>query len=183
MSLLSKNLSAFQSRAFIGLGSNLDDPRMQLKNALREIDQTNDVALVRVSSFYETVPVGLADQPMFVNAVAEVVTTLSPFDLLAALQAIELGHARIRGERNGPRTLDLDILLFNDWALDEDGLVIPHPRMHLRAFVLAPLVEIAPSVYIPGCGVATTLFAALDRSGVTRWSEDDTHPPDAGAPQ
>lgn len=172
MSLLPEKISAFQSIAFIGLGSNLDHPLGQIQNALREIHETNEIALVRVSSFYETAPVGLIDQPMFVNAAAEVITTLSPHDLLGALQAIELRHARVRHERNGPRTLDLDILLFNEWDLTEENITIPHPRMHQRPFVLAPLVEIAPEVLIPGKGVAKELLATLDTSGVRRWDDE-----------
>lgn len=169
MSLSPDKMSAFHSIALIGLGSNLDHPLVQIQSALRELHETNEIALARVSSFYETAPVGFADQPMFINAVAEITTTLSPHDLLAALQKIEVRHARVKRERNGPRTLDLDILLFNDWMIDEASLVIPHPRMHERAFVLAPLLEIAPEVHIPAVGDAKLFFATLDHKGVRRW--------------
>lgn len=166
MTLSAASLSAFRSTVFVGLGSNLDHPDWQVQRALREIDDIPEAGLVRISSLYQTAPVGIVDQPPFVNAVAEVATTLSPHDLLDQLAAIELRHGRVRAAKNGPRTLDLDILIFNEWRIDDGRLTTPHPRMHERAFVLVPLVEIAPDVYIPGKGFARELLAALDQSGV-----------------
>lgn len=164
------NLSASRSNVFVALGSNLDDPVLHVQRALREIDELPETALMKISSLYETAPEGLEDQPPFVNAVAQVATTLSPDDVLARLHAIEAQHGRLRNSdnevRNGPRTLDLDILIFDELQLSARGLTIPHPRMHERAFVLVPLVEIAPDVVVPGRGIAKQLLAALDTAGV-----------------
>ncbi len=172
MTISIKNLTAFRSTAFIGIGSNLDNPAFQVLTAFPELDELPETALVKISSLYETVPVGITDQPMFVNAVAQVETLSSPHDLLAQLREIELRHGRERRETNGPRTLDLDILIFNEWRIEEDGLTTPHPRMHERAFVLVPLLEIAPDIYIPGKGYGRELLPALDVSGVRKLEED-----------
>lgn len=156
---------------FLGLGSNLEQPLVQLARALRAVHEIPGTAMVRVSSFYDTAPVGLADQPNFVNAVAELQTTLSPHSLLKHLLNIEAEQYRIRDAntlRNGPRTLDLDILLFGHLQIDEPELTIPHPRMHQRAFVLWPLAEIAPELEIPGHGYVLELLLALDVSGVRK---------------
>lgn len=170
MTFTDGNLSALRSTVFVALGSNLDHPVLQVQQALREIDELPETALVKISALYETAPVGVLDQPPFVNAVAQVTTTLSPHDFLARLHAIEAQHGRVRKsaneEKNGPRTLDLDILLFNDMSINERGLTIPHPRMHERAFVLVPLVEIAPDIAVTGKGVAKTLLATLDTAGI-----------------
>ncbi len=177
MTFSDANLSAIRSIVFVALGSNLDHPVMHVQGALRDIDELPETALVKVSSLYETVPVGIKDQPVFVNAVAQVATLLSPHDFLARLHAIEAQHGRNRNsiseEKNGPRTLDLDILIFNDAQIEERGLTVPHPRMHERAFVLVPLVEIAPAIIIPGKGVAKEFLAALDRTGVTELEYED----------
>ena len=171
MTFSNANLSAFRSTVFVALGSNLDQPVIHVRRALREIDELPETALVKVSALYETAPVGIKDQPVFVNAVAQVATTLSPHDFLARLHAIETQHGRIRSrkneEKNGPRTLDLDILIFDELRIDEGGLTVPHPRMHERAFVLVPLVEISPTAVIPGKGVAKNFLAALDTSGIS----------------
>ena len=168
MTISAAHLAAFRSTAYIGLGSNLDHPDWQVKRALREIDDISEAALVRVSSLYRTAPVGIVDQPHFVNAVAEVATVLSPHDLLAALREIEERHGRVRNPdaKNGPRTLDLDMLMFNDWRIDDAQLTTPHPRMHARAFVMVPLAEIAPNLVVPGNGKAHEILAALDRCDV-----------------
>lgn len=170
MTFTDTNLSAARSTVFVALGSNLDYPVLHVQRALRDIDEAPETALLKISSLYETAPVGLTDQPSFVNAVAQVATTLSPHDFLARLHAIEAQHGRLRNslreEKDGPRTLDLDILIFDELRIDERGLTVPHPRMHERAFVLVPLVEIAPEVAIPGKGVARELLAALDCTGV-----------------
>ncbi len=161
MSLSAINLTAFRSTVFIGLGSNLSEPARQLREALQEIDELPETALIKVSSFYESAPIGLANQSMFVNAVAQVETTQSPQQLMAQLLGIESRHQRVRAEKNGPRTLDLDILIFNEWRIDEPDLVTPHPRAHERAFVLYPLIEIAPELYIPGKGLAKTFLSGV----------------------
>jgi 2-amino-4-hydroxy-6-hydroxymethyldihydropteridine diphosphokinase len=160
-----------RATVFLGLGSNLEQPVVQLSRALREVHEIPNTALIRVSSFYDTVPIGLADQPNFVNAVAELQTGLNPSELLAYLLEIEAAHKRIRSVRDGPRTLDLDILLFNDVCVNEPMLTIPHPRMHERAFVLWPLAEIAPEQAIPGRGYVLELLVGLDVSGVRKFEE------------
>ena len=166
MSLSASSISAFRSTVYVGLGANLQQPVLQIKRALQELDEIHEAELVRVSSFYETAPVGILDQPVFINAVAEMATTLAPQKLLEHFMAIEAMHARARLEKNGPRTLDLDILIFNEWRINEPDLVTPHPRMHERAFVLIPLLEIAPDIYIPGMGFAKEWLAKVGTSGV-----------------
>ena len=146
--------------AFIGLGSNLEDPHSQLQRAFAALDELPGTRLVARSSLYRSAPLGcpgqpdLSSQPDFVNAVAKIVTDLMPQVLLQALLQIEHQHGRERTFRNAPRTLDLDVLLYDDVQLHEHGLTIPHPQMHLRAFVLQPLLEIAPDCVIPGVGAA-----------------------------
>lgn len=139
---------------YIGLGANLDDPRQQVERALSELQALPQSRLAAISRRYRTAPVGPKDQPDFVNAVARVDTLLDPMTLLALLQRIERRHGRIRnGRRWGPRTLDLDVLLFGDQVLDEPRLCIPHPQMHSRAFVLVPLADIASAeLMVPGRG-------------------------------
>ena len=171
MTFSAVNLAAIRSTVFVALGSNLDHPALHVEHALRDIDELPETALLKVSTLYETAPVGLKDQPAFVNAVAQVATTLSAHDLLERLHGIEAQHGRVRNsaidQRNGPRTLDLDILMFDDATIDERGLTVPHPRMHERAFVLVPLVEIAPALVVPGKGLAKDLLASVDTRGVS----------------
>jgi 2-amino-4-hydroxy-6-hydroxymethyldihydropteridine diphosphokinase len=140
--------------AYIGIGSNVGEPKVQVARALRELEGLPDTRLMRYSSLYETEPVGLRDQPGFINAVAIVETALSPRALLDGLLDIERRHGRVRTVKNGPRTLDLDILLYGDARIHEDGLTIPHPRMHERGFVLEPLLEVDADCEIPGLGRA-----------------------------
>lgn len=146
--------------AFIGLGSNLEDPSGQLQRAFADIGRLPDTRLIARSSLYRSAPVGYLDQPDFVNAVARVETALAPQELLRELLRIEHEHGRERTFRNAPRTLDLDVLLYDDLQLHEHGLTIPHPQMHLRAFVLRPLLEIAPGCVIPGVGSAEEALRA-----------------------
>ncbi len=146
--------------AFIGLGSNLEDPRSQLLRAFAELGELPDTRLIARSSLYRSAPVGYADQPEFVNAVAKIGTALTPQALLQALLQIEHLHGRERTFRNAPRTLDLDVLLYDDVQLHEHGLTIPHPQMHLRAFVLQPLLEIEPDCNIPALGPANRALRA-----------------------
>jgi len=146
-------------RAFIALGSNLDDPVAQLERAFNAIGQLPGTRLLARSSLYCSAPVGFQDQPDFINAVALIETALEPHALLEALLAIEHQHGRVRDLRNGPRVLDLDVLLYDALVCHEHGLTLPHPRMHERAFVLEPLLEIAPDCVIPGVGAAVACLA------------------------
>ena len=140
--------------AFIGLGSNLADPVAQVSNALEMLNGLPQTRVLRRSSLYRSAPVGYLDQPDFINAVAQLETELAPRALLDALLALEHECGRTRDFVNAPRTLDLDVLLYDDMQHHEHGLTIPHPQMHLRAFVLQPLLEIAPDCVIPGVGAA-----------------------------
>ncbi len=146
--------------ATIGLGANLDDPAMQVERALAELDRLPGTRLLARSSLYASAPVGHVDQPDFINAVAQVETRLAPRALLDALLDIEHRHGRERSFRNAPRTLDLDLLLYGTAHFHEDGLSLPHPRMHERGFVLLPLREIAPDTLIPGRGRAADWLTA-----------------------
>jgi 2-amino-4-hydroxy-6-hydroxymethyldihydropteridine diphosphokinase len=157
--------------AYVALGANLDDPVAQVKAGIAALATLRRTQLKAQSSLYRTAPVGYADQPDFINAVAAVDTALSPRELLAALLAIEIDHGRVREFANAPRTLDLDVLLYGDLQMREEGLTIPHPRMHERAFVLAPLEEIAPHCEIPGRGKVSDLLRAVGGGGVARLAE------------
>jgi 2-amino-4-hydroxy-6-hydroxymethyldihydropteridine diphosphokinase len=136
-------------RAFIGLGSNLGDRLANLKEAVLRLAKTEGVDVTRVSRVYETSPVG-PPQPDFLNAVAEVWTSLSAMELLAVSLRIEEEMGRVRDERWGPRVIDLDLLNYGRMNIDEQGLIVPHPRMHERAFVLVPLLELEADPLLPG---------------------------------
>ena len=136
-------------RVFLGLGSNIGDRTANIERASRLIGEIEAVRLVRMSSLFETEPVGYEDQPDFINAVLEIGTPLTPRELLAAVKEIEQRMGRTRTVRFGPRIIDVDILLFGQRVIDEPGLTIPHPRMHERRFVLGPLAEIAPEAVHP----------------------------------
>jgi len=140
--------------AFVALGSNLDGPQTKVRQAIVALAELPQARLVAASSLYRSAPVGRTDQPDFINAVAQLSTTLAPRALLAALLALEQRFGRTRSVRNAPRTLDLDLLLYDAQCIAEAELAVPHPRMHQRAFVLAPLLEIAPACFIPGIGAA-----------------------------
>jgi 2-amino-4-hydroxy-6-hydroxymethyldihydropteridine diphosphokinase len=146
--------------AYIGLGSNLNNPCQQLQCAFDELDLLAQTRVLARSSLYRSAPLGYADQPDYANAVAKILTELNPQDLLQSLLQIEYKHGRERTFRNAPRTLDLDMLLYDDMEIQVPNLTIPHPQMHLRAFVLRPLLEIAPDVGIPGKGLAAVAYAA-----------------------
>lgn len=148
------------SLAYVGVGSNLDGPQRQVAQALGELDGIPGTRVVKRSSLYRSAPVGYAAQPEFVNAVAALDTTLDPEALLGELQAIEARHGRSRSLPNAPRSLDLDLLLYGEAAQRSARLTLPHPRMHERAFVLKPLVELDPGIAIPGRGRALDLLAA-----------------------
>ena len=155
--------------AYVAIGANLAGPEGQVRRALVELDQLPGSRMLRASPLYLTKPLGSADQPDYVNAVVSLETRLSPRDLLLALQAIENAHGRVREQgRWGPRTLDLDILLYDRDRIDEPDLRVPHPEMSRRAFVLAPLADIAPGdLVIPGQGrCLAELLAACPRDGI-----------------
>jgi 2-amino-4-hydroxy-6-hydroxymethyldihydropteridine diphosphokinase len=152
--------------AYIALGSNLEDPAAQIAAGFAALASLPESQLRARSSLYRTAPVGYAEQPDFINAVAALDTALSPRALLDALLDIELAHGRARKFANAPRTLDLDVLLYGDVQLNEPGLTLPHPRMHERAFVLVPLAEIAPGCVVPGRGAVADLLRAVDAAGV-----------------
>ena len=154
--------------AYVGIGANLDDPRTQVLDALQELDQLPHTRVVKRSSLYRSAPVGYAAQPDFINAVAQLETGLPAERLLAELQGIEARHGRRRSFANAPRTLDLDLLLFGESQMSAPGLKIPHPRMHERAFVLEPLVEISPDVEIPGRGAAKPLMDSAKKQKIER---------------
>lgn len=137
------------ARAYIGLGANLGDGAATLRQVLAELRDLEGVVAVKASPFYRSAPVEAAG-PDFTNAVAAVDTHLAPLALLDALQALENRHGRQRPYKNAPRTLDLDLLLYGDVAMDHERLSLPHPRMHLRAFVLLPLRDLAPGLVLKG---------------------------------
>lgn len=137
-------------RCFIGLGSNLDHPIEQLDAAITALQGAFGVSLLAVSGYYETAPIGGPEQPSFINAVAECSTHLKPLELLHRLQAIEKRQGRLREEHWGPRTLDLDVLLYEGIVMDTPELTLPHPRITERAFVLVPLADLAPEQEIKG---------------------------------
>jgi 2-amino-4-hydroxy-6-hydroxymethyldihydropteridine diphosphokinase len=153
--------------AYIALGSNLREPRRQLQAGFAALARLPDTQVVAQSSLYRSAPVGYADQPDFVNAVAALRTALAPRDLLDALLAIEREHGRVREFVNAPRTLDLDIALYGERVIHEPGLSIPHPRMHERAFVMVPLAEIAPDAMVPGRGRVRALLDGVDMKSVS----------------
>jgi len=150
-------------RAYIGLGANLGDSAATLRRVLAELQDTPGVAAVTASPFYRSAPVD-ATGPDFVNAVAALDTALPPLDLLDVLQALENQHGRLRPYRNAPRTLDLDLLLHGDARLDHERLTLPHPRMHLRAFVLLPLRDLAPALALGGKPIGEWIEAIQDQA-------------------
>ncbi|MBB3185529.1 2-amino-4-hydroxy-6-hydroxymethyldihydropteridine diphosphokinase [Halomonas fontilapidosi] len=154
-------MSPQRHQAWIGLGSNLDGPREHVERAVDELDRLPLTRRVAASRLYASAPVGPADQPDYINAVALLETWLSPLALLDQLQALEQRHGRLRGRRWGPRTLDLDLLLFDDQRVKQPRLTLPHPEMVRRAFVLVPLAELSPSLTVDGHSLAR-LAAGLD---------------------
>ena len=154
--------------AYVGIGSNLKDPRAQVLQAFKELDGLPHTRVVKKSSLYRSAPMGHAAQPDFINAVAQIETGLPAERLLAELQEVESRHGRERSFPNAPRALDLDVLLFGNAVLDTPSLKLPHPRMHERAFVLKPLVEVFAEATIPGHGLATALLASCKDQKVER---------------
>lgn len=154
------------TRAYVALGSNLDDPRGQVLHGADALSRLPHSQLLARSRLYRSMPWGVMEQPEFVNAAVEIETTLAPRELLEALLGIERGAGRDRsGARWGPRVLDLDLLLCGDIVLDEPGLCLPHPHLHERAFVLRPLNDLAPDLEVPGRGRIRALLAGVATDG------------------
>jgi 2-amino-4-hydroxy-6-hydroxymethyldihydropteridine diphosphokinase len=150
-------------RAFVGLGSNLGDREATIRAAVAELGAAEGVELVSISSLVDTEPVGFTDQPRFLNGVAALETELPARQLLELLLAVEsrFGRDRAAVPAQGPRTLDLDLLIYGEAQIDEPGLRVPHPRLHERIFVLEPLAELDPALEVPGKGPIQTLLAGL----------------------
>ncbi|SFC34072.1 2-amino-4-hydroxy-6-hydroxymethyldihydropteridinediphosphokinase [Marinospirillum celere] len=150
------------AHAWIGLGSNLNDPEQQLKTALVELGDLPSTQLLKASRLWISKPLGPQDQPDFINAAALLDTQLLPLDLLDQLQALEQAHQRVRKQHWGPRTLDLDLLLYDQLQLDHPRLQLPHPQMHLRPFVLEPLMELDSHLELPEHGRLADLVERLN---------------------
>lgn len=160
------------TQVFIAIGSNLNDPVGQAQRAIEALKTVPETELVCASQLYSSTPMGPQDQPDYINAVVEVNTQLTPLELLNHTQAIELAHGRVRkDERWGPRTLDLDIILFGDQVIDSERLVVPHYGMQTREFVLYPLAEIAADLILPDGTELTNLLKQVDRNGLRIWQE------------
>jgi len=159
-------MSAASVPAFVGLGSNLEQPARQVRTALHELSELPGTGLLRHSPLYRSAPLGPPDQPDYVNAVAMLSTSLDPHALLDQLQALERRHGRVRGRHWGPRTLDLDLLLFGEQRIDSVRLSVPHPQMHRRAFVLVPLHDVAPDLHLPGQGSLADQIRAMPEHGL-----------------
>ena len=150
------------TRAYVGLGSNLGDRERTLEEAITALDAEKGIAVVAGSALRETEPVGVGGQPLYLNGAVGLDTTLSAGELLDRLLELErrFGRVRVPGE-HGPRTLDLDLLLYGDETIDEPGLSVPHPRLHERRFVLEPLAELDPGLVVPGRGTVESLLAGV----------------------
>ncbi|WP_298599606.1 2-amino-4-hydroxy-6-hydroxymethyldihydropteridine diphosphokinase [Zoogloea sp.] len=155
-------------RAYVALGANIGAPVQHLRAAVVDLAALPGTRVVARSSLYRSAPVGLVDQPDFINAVVAIDTRLEALPLLHALLAIEARHGRVRSVPNAPRTLDLDLLMHGDAIMDSAELTLPHPRMHERAFVLLPLLEIAPEVLLPGLGAARSFLPAVTGQAIER---------------
>ena len=161
-----KTQLAFNSTAYIALGSNLADPKNQVEQAIYTFAKSTDMQLTKKSSLYSTAPVGYDNQPDFINAVIEIKTNLSPLELLHHLFEIENKQGRERPFPNAPRVLDLDLLMYDQVQMETGELNLPHPRMHERGFVMLPFAEIAPDVMIGNYGLAKTLAHQCQNQGV-----------------
>lgn len=154
--------------AYIGVGANLDDPIRRVRSAVAALATLPQSRFIAGSRLYDSAPVGFADQPRFINAAAALLTRLEPRELLAALRALEFALGKVTPTvRFGPRRIDLDLLVFADEVIESVELTVPHPRLHERAFVLYPLADIAPELWVPGHGRVTVLAGRVDGSTVT----------------
>jgi 2-amino-4-hydroxy-6-hydroxymethyldihydropteridine diphosphokinase len=161
------------SHAYVGLGSNLDSPIEQVRAGMAALRELPDSHVLKCSSLYRTAPIGVTEQPDFINAVCALDTALTPRALMRRLLAIEHAHGRRRGPQPGAaRTLDLDILLYEDMELESPEVTVPHPRLHERAFVLYPLFEIAPTLHVPGLGPIGELLSRCGPQRVVRLNDD-----------
>ena len=161
--------SVSREQVYIGLGCNLGERMQSLHSAIAALDALTSTGNIQCSSFYESEPMGPADQPDYINAVVGLLTTLQPHELLEALQLIEHQHGRIRtGERWGARTLDLDLLLYGEQQINTDDLTVPHPGIPDRSFVLLPLAELAPGINVPGFGQIDDLLRECQQFGIRR---------------
>lgn len=159
--------------AYVGLGSNLDSPVEQIRSGMAALRELPDSHVLKCSSLYQTAPIGVTAQPDFINAACALDTALTPHALMRRLLAIEHAHGRRRGPQPGAaRTLDLDILLYEDMELESPEVTLPHPRLHERAFALYPLFEIAPTVHVPGHGPIAELLRGCSEQRVTRLNDD-----------
>jgi 2-amino-4-hydroxy-6-hydroxymethyldihydropteridine diphosphokinase len=150
------------TRAYVGLGANLGDRERTLREAVEALAAAEGVEVVAVSTVRETEPVGVGEQPLFLNGAVELGTTLTARELLEVLLAVEQRFGRVRAPgEHGPRTLDLDLLLYGDEVIEEPGLTVPHPRLHERRFVLEPLAELAPGLVVPGRGEVESLLTGV----------------------
>jgi len=152
------------ARAFVGLGSNLGDREANLRRAVDELGALPGTDVVGASRLRDTAPVGIRDQPHFLNGAVELATSLEPHELLAGLMRVEraLGRDRAGVPKGGPRTIDLDLLLYDDAEIEEPGIQVPHPRRAERRFVLEPLADLDPALEVPGRGAVETLLSKLD---------------------
>lgn len=157
---------------YVGLGSNLRQPAEQIRRAVNELRQHNQIQLQAVSPLYRSTAVGPGDQPDYINAVAHIKTSLSPHALLAQLQQLEAQQGRVRNQRWGARTLDLDILLYDDLQISEPDLTIPHPQIASRIFVLAPLHDLDPDLVLPGGTPLDSLLANCPRQGIVKFADN-----------
>ncbi len=157
------------AKAYVALGANLGQALQALKEVVDRINNEDEIAVIKTSSFYKTVPID-STGPDYINAVIEIQTELSDEQLLERLLEIEKDFGRVRpaGIHNAPRTMDLDLLLFEDEVKQSEFLTLPHPRMHERAFVLVPLCEISPEIVIPGKGLAKDYLKSVAEQGIER---------------
>ena len=153
---------------YLGLGSNQSDPINQIKNATELIEKIETSKIIKKSSLYESLPVGYLDQPNFINQVISLQTSLSPAELFERFQQIEFQLKRVKKIVNGPRTIDIDILLFNQEIILTNDLTIPHPRMLDRAFVMIPLLEIEPNILVPKISNLKEILGKLDKKTLTK---------------
>ena len=156
--------------AYVGLGSNLEDPMVQINHAFEQLGKIEDTSLITRSSLYRSAPLGSVEQPDFINAVACLSSALEPKALLHELHDIERASGRKRGARWGPRTLDLDLLVFGGQVIDQAGITLPHPGIGERNFVLLPLIEIAPRLIIPGLGCVSDIAVDGNEPQISRIS-------------
>ena len=152
--------------AYIGLGSNMESPGQQINSAMKSLGKIQSTRIISTSSLYKSKPVGPQNQDDYINAVVKIETELESVDLLDCLQAIENEHGRVRNVHWGPRTIDLDILMFGDQIIQNERLTVPHPEMTNRSFVLVPLAEIDPGCNIPKMGPVSGLLSAVEQDGL-----------------